>query len=166
MDVIEAGFPIASDADAEAVHLVATNIRRPIIAALARCMPGDIERAALSLKPAERSRIHTFLATSDLHLTRKLRMTREACLQTAVDGVRLARRYTDDVQFSAEDATRSDLDFLCRVIEAVIEAGCTDREPARHGRLFHAGGNWRVLRAGTGEGAQRRQGGLQRALSR
>src|SRR5262245_53010497 len=71
VDVIEAGFPIASEADAESVKLVATAIRRPIIAALARCCPGDIERAAWSLKPAERSRIHTFLATSDLHLTRK-----------------------------------------------------------------------------------------------
>ena len=76
-----------------------------------------------------------FIATSDLHLTRKLRMTREQCLEAAVDAVRLARRLTDDVEFSAEDATRSDRDFLCRVVEAVIDAGCTHHQPARHGRL-------------------------------
>jgi 2-isopropylmalate synthase len=125
VDIIEAGFPIASEADAEAVRRVAAEIRRPIIAALARCCSPDIERAGESLQEAARSRIHTFIATSELHLTRKLRMTREDCLTAAVDAVRLARGYTDDVQFSAEDATRSDLDFLCRVIEAVIEAGAT-----------------------------------------
>jgi 2-isopropylmalate synthase len=125
VDVIEAGFPIASDDDAEAVRTVATQVRRPTIAALARCARGDIERAGTSLAPAERSRIHTFIATSDLHLTRKLHLTREACLAAAVDAVALARTYTDDVQFSAEDATRSDLDFLCRVVEAVISAGAT-----------------------------------------
>jgi len=125
VDVIEAGFPIASEADAEAVRRVATEIRRPIVAGLARCCPHDVERAGWAIAPAARGRIHTFLATSDLHLAAKLRMSRETCLQTAVDAVRLARRFTDDVQFSAEDATRSDMDFLCRVIEAVIEAGAT-----------------------------------------
>jgi 2-isopropylmalate synthase len=125
VDVIEAGFPIASAADAEAVRAVAAEIRRPAIAALARAAAADIECAARALEPAARPRIHTFLATSDLHLERKLRITREACLETAVDAVRLARRFTDDVQFSAEDATRSDVEFLCRVVEAVIEAGCT-----------------------------------------
>jgi 2-isopropylmalate synthase len=125
VDVIEAGFPIASAADAEAVRAVAAEIRRPVIAALARAAAADIECAAQALAPAARPRIHTFLATSDLHLERKLRITREACLQAAIDAVRLARRFTDDVQFSAEDATRSDIEFLCRVVEAVIEAGCT-----------------------------------------
>ncbi|MGH9314688.1 MAG: 2-isopropylmalate synthase [Vicinamibacterales bacterium] len=125
VDVIEAGFPIASDADAEAVRRVAADVRRPIVAALARCCTPDVERAGEALQDAVRSRIHTFIATSELHLARKLRMTREACLDAAVDAVRLARRYTDDVQFSAEDATRSDLDFLCRVIESVIDAGAT-----------------------------------------
>jgi 2-isopropylmalate synthase len=125
VDIIEAGFPIASIADFQAVQQIAQEIRRPVIAALARSRPLDIEEAARALEPAERSRIHTFLATSDLHLTTKLRMTREACLEAAVDGVRLARRFTDDVEFSAEDATRSDSDFLCRVVEAVIEAGAT-----------------------------------------
>jgi 2-isopropylmalate synthase len=125
VDIIEAGFPIASTADRESVRSVATNIRRPIIAGLARCARGDIECAAEALQPAERFRIHTFLATSDLHLERKLRMTHEQCYRAAVDGVALARTFTDDVQFSAEDATRSDMDFLCRVIEGVIDAGCT-----------------------------------------
>ncbi len=125
VDIIEAGFPIASPADSEAVRQIAVDVRRPVIAALARTRRQDIEEAARSLTPAQRSRIHTFLATSDLHLTAKLRISREECLQSAVDAVKLARRFTDDVEFSAEDATRSDRDFLCRVIEAVIDAGCT-----------------------------------------
>ena len=125
VDIIEAGFPIASPADAEAVRQVSREVRRPVIAALARCRTLDIEEAAASLQPAERSRIHTFLATSDLHLTRKLRITRERCLEQVIEGVRLARTFTADVEFSAEDATRSDLDFLCRVIEAAIREGAT-----------------------------------------
>ncbi len=125
VDIIEAGFPIASPADSEAVQQIAASVRRPIIAALARTRRQDIEEAARALSPAERARIHTFLATSDLHLTAKLRMSRDECMQSAVDAVKLARRFTDDVEFSAEDATRSDRDFLCRVIEAVIAAGCT-----------------------------------------
>jgi 2-isopropylmalate synthase len=125
VDIIEAGFPIASPADSEAVRQIASNVRRPIIAALARTRRQDIEEAGQALATAERSRIHTFLATSDLHLQAKLRMSRDECLQAAVEAVRLARRYTDDVEFSAEDATRSDLEFLCRVIEAVIGAGAT-----------------------------------------
>jgi 2-isopropylmalate synthase len=122
-DVIEAGFPITSDADAEAVRMVATNVRGPVIAALARCRQLDIERAAWALAPAERRRIHVFIATSDLHLERKLRMTRAECLRTAMEAVALARTFTDDVQFSAEDATRSDPDFLWRVVEGVIQSG-------------------------------------------
>ena len=125
VDIIEAGFPIASPADAEATRQVAKDVRRPVIAALARCRQADIEEAARALEPAARRRIHTFLATSDLHLERKLRISREACLEQIVDGVRLARRYTDDVEFSAEDATRSDRDFLCRVVEAAINEGAT-----------------------------------------
>src|SRR5262249_49071318 len=125
VDIIEAGFPIASPADAEAVRQIALSVRRPVIAALARTTNKDIEEAARSLAPAERSRIHTFLATSDLHLSAKLRMTREECLASAVGAVKLPRPFTDDVEFAAEDATRSDRDFLCRVIEAAINAGCT-----------------------------------------
>ena len=125
VDIIEAGFPIASPADAEAVRRISTDIRRPVIACLARCHRADLEKAAWSIAPAARGRIHTFIATSDLHLQAKLRLTREQCLEMAVDSVRYARQHTDDVQFSAEDATRSDIDFLCRVIEKVIEAGAT-----------------------------------------
>src|SRR5919108_972696 len=125
VDILEAGFPIASPADSEAVRQIAAAVRRPVIAALARTRPLDIEEAGRALAPAERSRIHTFLATSDLHLQAKLRMTREECLQAAVDAVKLARTFTDDVEFSAEDATRSDRDFLCRVVEAIIAAGAT-----------------------------------------
>jgi len=125
VDIIEAGFPIASEADAEAVRMVSTHVRGPVIAALARCNAKDIERAAWALEPAPRRRIHVFIATSDLHLERKLRMSREDCLRAAMSTIRLARNHTDDVQFSAEDATRSDPEFLCRIIEAVIQSGAT-----------------------------------------
>jgi 2-isopropylmalate synthase len=123
VDIIEAGFPIASDADAEAVRMVATHVRGPVIAALARCNAADIDRAGWSLAPAERRRIHVFIATSDLHLEKKLRISRQECIDNAIAAVRRARQYTDDVQFSAEDATRSDPEFLWRVVEAVIQAG-------------------------------------------
>src|SRR5688572_25186393 len=125
VDIIEAGFPIASPAEAEAVRRIAAEVRRPVIACLARCHRADLEKAAWSLEPAERGRLHTFIATSDLHLQAKLRLTREQCLAAAVEAVRFARQHTFDVQFSAEDATRSDLDFLCRVVEAVIKVGAT-----------------------------------------
>jgi 2-isopropylmalate synthase len=125
VDIIEAGFPIASPADSEATRQIAAEVRRPVIAALARCREADIDEAARALKPAARARIHTFLATSDLHLDKKLRLTRQACLEQIVAAVRRARNFTDDVEFSAEDATRSDRDFLCRVVEAAIANGAT-----------------------------------------
>ncbi|MBM3749593.1 MAG: 2-isopropylmalate synthase [Acidimicrobiia bacterium] len=125
VDVIEAGFPIASEADAEAVRRVALALHSTTVAALARCAAGDIDRAAWSIAPARRGRIHTFIATSDLHLERKLHLSREDALAAAVAAVTRARSYTDDVEFSAEDATRSDRDFLCTVVEAVIRAGAT-----------------------------------------
>ena len=125
VDILEAGFPIASDDDAHAVRLIAKEIRRPVIAALARCDPADISRAGESLKLAARSRIHTFIATSDLHLERKLRISREDCMEALVAAVKQARGYTDDVEFSAEDATRTDMDFLCRVVETAIDTGAT-----------------------------------------
>jgi len=125
VDVLEAGFPIASRDDAEAVRLIASEIKGPVIASLARCTQADIECAGESVQPAERARIHTFIATSDLHLERKLRLSREECLQAIVDNVTRARGYTDDVEFSAEDATRTDIDFLCRVVETAIARGAT-----------------------------------------
>ncbi len=125
VDIIEAGFPIASIDDAEAVKRIAQEVRGPVIAALARCTAADIECAGKAIAPARQGRIHTFIATSDLHLERKLRISREQCLETAVKAVTQARQFTDDVQFSAEDATRSDMPFLTAVIEAVIDAGAT-----------------------------------------
>jgi 2-isopropylmalate synthase len=125
VDIIEAGFPIASPADAEAVRQISTEIRRPVIACLARCHRADLEKAAWAIAPAAQGRIHTFIATSDLHLEAKLRMSREQCLEAAVESVRYARQHTSDVQFSAEDATRSDFEFLCRVIDSVIAVGAT-----------------------------------------
>ncbi|BCS30828.1 hypothetical protein TBR22_A00280 [Luteitalea sp. TBR-22] len=125
VDIIEAGFPIASADDAESVKRIAQELQGPTIAALARCTTADIECAGQAITPARKGRIHTFIATSDLHLERKLRISREQCLETAVKAVTLARKYTDDVQFSAEDATRSDIPFLAQVIQAVIDAGAT-----------------------------------------
>jgi 2-isopropylmalate synthase len=125
VDVLEAGFPIASSDDAEAVRLIASEITGPVIAGLARCNRADVECAGESVKAAARARIHTFIATSDLHLERKLKISREDCLQAVIDNVTLARDYTDDVEFSAEDATRTDLDFLCRVVETAIGRGAT-----------------------------------------
>ena len=125
VDVIEAGFPIASDGDFAAVQAVAAAVPRPIIAALARAARHDIERAAQALHAAVRPRIHVFLATSDIHLQHKLRITRRQCLEQARDSVRLARSFAADVEFSPEDATRTDPEFLCEVVEAVIEAGAT-----------------------------------------
>jgi 2-isopropylmalate synthase len=125
VDVIEAGFPIASDGDFEAVRAIAGMIRRPIIAGLARACHLDIERAWDALKDAARPRIHIFLATSDIHLQYKLRITRDQCLAQARESVSFAKSLCSDVEFSPEDATRTDPDFLCKVLEAVIEAGAT-----------------------------------------
>jgi 2-isopropylmalate synthase len=125
VDVIEAGFPIASEGDFRAVQAVATRIRRPRIAALARCMRTDIDRAWDAIRHAERPRIHVFLATSDIHLQYKLKITRQDALAQSREAVRYARTLCDDVEFSPEDATRSDPEFLCSVLEGVIEAGAT-----------------------------------------
>jgi 2-isopropylmalate synthase len=125
VDVIEAGFPIASDGDFEAVQAIASAVRRPIIAGLARACPKDIERAWEALKGAARPRIHVFLAASDIHLKYKLRISRERCLEQARESVRLAKSFCQDVEFSPEDATRTDRDFLCQVVQAVIDAGAT-----------------------------------------
>ena len=125
VDVIEAGFPIASDGDFEAVQAIAAAVRRPIIAGLARACAPDIERAWQALKGAARPRIHVFLATSDIHLKYKLRISRQQCLEQARESIRLAKSFCDDVEFSPEDATRTDREFLCEVVQAVIDAGAT-----------------------------------------
>ncbi len=123
VDVIEAGFPIASPDDFNAVKAVAEAVSDSRVCGLARALQKDIERAALALKPARASRIHTFIATSPIHMREKLRMSPEDVLESAVKAVRYARQFTDDVEFSAEDAGRSDVEFLGRVMEAVIGAG-------------------------------------------
>ena len=125
VDVIEAGFPIASDGDYAAVQAVAAAVPRPVIAALARAAKHDIERAAQALKAAVRPRIHVFLATSDIHLQHKLRISRQQCLEQARDSVRLARTFCDDVEFSPEDASRTEPGFLIEVCKAVVAAGAT-----------------------------------------
>ncbi|HYA25020.1 MAG TPA: 2-isopropylmalate synthase [Terriglobales bacterium] len=125
VDVIEAGFPIASDGDFAAVQAIAAVVRRPIIAGLARACTQDIERAWQAVKHAARPRIHIFLATSDIHLKYKLRISREQCLKQAVEAVRLAKTSCEDVEFSPEDATRTDLEFLCQVVQAVVDAGAS-----------------------------------------
>ncbi|MCZ6695347.1 MAG: 2-isopropylmalate synthase, partial [Acidobacteria bacterium] len=125
VDVVEAGFPMASEDDFRAVQAVAREIRRPVIAGLARTTDSDIERAWRALEVAERPRIHTFIATSDIHMQHKLRKSRDEVLEMTDRAVRLAKSFTPDVEFSAEDATRSDLDFLCKVVGVAIAAGAT-----------------------------------------
>jgi 2-isopropylmalate synthase len=125
VDVLEAGFPIASHGDFDSVKEIAAEIRRPIIAGLARATENDIERCWQAVQGAARPRIHTFLATSDIHLKFKLRITQDECIKQAFEAVRLAKSMCADVEFSAEDATRTDLEFLCAVAQAVVEAGAT-----------------------------------------
>jgi len=123
VDVIEAGFPAASPGDFESVKAVASVIKDSVVCGLARAQENDIRRTGEAIAPAAAGRIHTFIATSPIHMEKKLRMTPEQVLDAAVKAVTLARSYTDDVEFSCEDAVRSDPDFMCRVIEAVIKAG-------------------------------------------
>ncbi|HEY4379852.1 MAG TPA: 2-isopropylmalate synthase [Acidobacteriaceae bacterium] len=125
VDILEAGFAIASDGDSESIRTIAREVRGPIIASLARCKREDIEAAARSVEPAARARIHTFLSTSDLHLAAKLQITREQALDQIAKMVALARTYAEDVEFSPEDATRTDRDFLIKVCEVAIQAGAT-----------------------------------------
>ena len=123
VDIIEAGFPVSSPGDFEAVKAVAEEVKGSTICALARAIDKDIESAAQALKKAVKRRIHTFIATSDIHLRYKLKMSREEVIKNAVKAVKLAKKCVADVEFSPEDAGRSNIDFLCEVVEAVIEAG-------------------------------------------
>jgi 2-isopropylmalate synthase len=125
VDIIEAGFPIASVGDFEAVQAVANAVTESRVCGLARALDADIDRAGEALKGANASRIHTFIATSPIHMKMKLRMEPDQVIENAVKAVLRARRYTDDVEFSPEDAGRSDPEFLCRILEAVIDAGAT-----------------------------------------
>jgi 2-isopropylmalate synthase len=147
VDVIEAGFPISSAGDFEAVRAIAASVRRPIIAGLARARREDIERAWEALKHAARPRIHIFLATSDIHLHYKLKITREECIEQARNAVAFAKSLCADVEFSPEDATRTDQKFLLNVVQAVVDAGATTvnipdtvgyTTPSEFGELIHS----------------------------
>lgn len=146
VDVIEAGFPAASQGDFESVQAVASVVKDSTICGLARAVENDIARAGEAIKDANSGRIHTFIATSPIHMEKKLRMTPDEVVEKAVWAVKRARDFTDNVEFSPEDAGRSDLDFLCRVIEAAIDAGATTinipdtvgyNMPHQFGKLFH-----------------------------
>jgi 2-isopropylmalate synthase len=125
VDVIEAGFPIASPGDFESVHEIAKVVKNSIVCGLARSGNMDVDSAGEAVKPAERKRIHTFISTSPLHMSVKLQMDPEDVHQAVIDSVTRARKYTDDVEWSAEDGTRTEHDFLCRCIESAIKAGAT-----------------------------------------
>ena len=125
VDIMEAGFPISSEGDFRAVRAICSEVRQPTIAALARARRQDIERAWDAIKDAHKRRIHTFIATSDIHLKHKLRKTRSEVLEQAIEAVRISRDLCDEVEFSAEDATRSDFDFLVEIFEAAIENGAS-----------------------------------------
>src|SRR5437762_6381811 len=145
VDIIEAGFPIASEGDFEAVKKISAEIRSTTIAGLARAIPADIDKCWQALEGAARPRIHTFLATSDIHLKYKFNKTRGEALDLAVKAVERARNLCDEVEFSAEDAGRTEINFLCTVFDAVIEAGATIvnvpdtvgyQTPAEYGQLI------------------------------
>jgi 2-isopropylmalate synthase len=123
VDVIEAGFPIASPGDFEAVHEIAKVVKKSTVCGLSRATHGDIERTAEAIKPARRGRIHTFISTSPLHMKYKLQMEPDDVYDAVIDSVGYARRFTDDVEWSCEDGSRSEHDFLCRCVEAAISAG-------------------------------------------
>jgi len=125
VDIIEAGFPIASQGDFEAVQAIARVVTGSTVCGLARAARGDIERAAEAIKPAKRARIHTFISTSPLHMKYKLQMEPEEVYEAVIDSVTRARGFVDDVEWSAEDGSRTEHDFLCRCVEAVIDAGAT-----------------------------------------
>lgn len=125
VDVIEAGFPIASEGDFETVKEIGKVVKNSSVAALCRTRPEDLEKAVSSLEYAQKPRIHTFIATSDIHLKYKLQQTREEVLESAVKAVEFARKYYDDVEFSAEDSSRSDPEYLIEIFTAVIDAGAT-----------------------------------------
>lgn len=146
VNVIEAGFPAASQGDFESVHAVASAVKDVTVCGLARAVENDIVRAGEAIKPAESGRIHTFIATSPIHMEKKLKMSPDEVVEKAVWAVKRARDFTDNVEFSPEDAGRSELDFLCRVIEAAIDAGATTINipdtvgyniPEQFGELFH-----------------------------
>ena len=127
VDIIEAGFPVASPGDFEAVNQIAKTVKNATVCGLSRARKGDIEASGEAIKPAKNKRIHTFISTSPLHMKHKLQMAPEDVLNAVKESVSFARNYTDDVEWSAEDGSRSEDDFLCRCVEAAINAGATTR---------------------------------------
>jgi len=125
VDVIEAGFPISSTGDFESVRVIAENIKGPIVCGLARARDEDIDAAGKALGSCEKKRIHVFIATSQLHMDKKLKMTQEQVIEAAIKGVQRARNFTEDVEFSPEDCSRTDMAFMCQIIQAAIDAGAT-----------------------------------------
>ncbi|MCX6010774.1 MAG: 2-isopropylmalate synthase, partial [Chloroflexi bacterium] len=125
VDIIEAGFPISSPGDFEAVRLIAREVRKPIICGLARAHPQDIDRAWEAIKEATHPRIHVFLSSSDIHLGYQLKKSREEVLHTAAEMVARAKKYTDDIEFSPMDASRTEPEYIYQILKAVIEAGAT-----------------------------------------
>jgi 2-isopropylmalate synthase len=125
VDILEAGFPVSSPGDYESVNQIAKTLKNTVVCGLSRAVQNDIEVAAAALKPAKRFRIHTGIGTSDLHIKYKFNATREEIIERAISAVKLARNFTDDVEFYAEDAGRTDNEYLARVIEAVVKAGAT-----------------------------------------
>jgi len=125
VDVIEAGFPVSSPGDFRAVKTIARKVRQPVICALARMIEKDIRVAGQAVKLAKRTRIHVFIGTSDIHLKEQLKKSREDVLEIVAEGVKLARSYTRDVEFSPMDATRTDVNFLCKVLTVAIGQGAT-----------------------------------------
>lgn len=125
VDILEAGFPVSSPGDFESVNQIAKTLKNTVVCGLTRAVQNDIEVAAEALKPAKRFRIHTGIGTSDLHIKYKFNSTREEIIERAVNAVKMARNFTDDVEFYAEDAGRTDNEYLARVIEAVVKAGAT-----------------------------------------
>ena len=125
VDVIEAGFAAASPGDFDSIHAIAQAIKDSTICSLARANENDIRRAGEAIKPAKSGRIHTFIATSPIHMEKKLRMSPDQVVEQAIKAIAWSREHTDDVEFSAEDAGRSEIDFLCRIFEEVIKAGAT-----------------------------------------
>ena len=160
VDIIEAGFPIASNGDFESVLEIGKVIKRAVVCGLARAGNKDIDRAAEALIHAERKRIHTFISTSPLHMKFKLNMEPEAVYAAVISSVTRARNHTDDVEWSPEDGTRTEHDFLCRSVEAAIKAGATTDQHPRHGRLHRAGGIHRAHPHAARARAERRQGDL------
>ena len=139
VDIIESGFPIASAGDLEGTRAVSREIRGCTVAALARARRDDIDAALEGLSGAAHPRLHTFLATSDLHLQHKLRLTREECLEAISNNVRYAREHCAEVEFSAEDASRTEISFLCEAVKASCKSRRDDHQSAGHGRLRDSG---------------------------